>query len=276
MLAPLSGALSPLASRTRISAGFVGAYDAIPSIAAAYSTRRLLTGYTGSLLRLRRSSDNAESDFGYTAAGDLDTAAIATWLGGASGYVTTWYDQSGNGRHATQATAASQPLYVASGQNGRPLARFDGTNDMLAYSEINLVSATVFVVGRHSNTAYGIILSHSITNAQLRYATDATTVQVVGAERNLGSPSVTGDTSVAHLVTLRATTSAAQLALNGSYGSATAHSDTTFPTDQIGRRLTTSEPLGGDIAELVICNADLSGGDRAAAETAANDYWAIY
>ena len=94
-------------------ATFVGAYDAIPSIAAAYGMRRLRSAYIGSLLRLRRGSDNVESDFGALSNGDLDAAAIATWLGAASGYVTTWYDQSGNGYNAVQTTAANQPLYVA-------------------------------------------------------------------------------------------------------------------------------------------------------------------
>ena len=124
------GASVALERRRRTAASFTGAYDAIPNIAAAYGMRRMRSAYTGSLLRLRRSSDNAESDFGYDADGHLDTAAISAWLSG-SGYIVTWYDQSGNGYNATQSTAASQPLYVASGQNGRPVGRWDGTNDYL-------------------------------------------------------------------------------------------------------------------------------------------------
>lgn len=85
---------------------FAGAYDAIPSITAAYGMRRLLTSYTGSILRIRRSSDNAEQDIGYVANGDLDTAAVSTFIGGGSGYIVDWYDQSGNGYTAAQTTAA--------------------------------------------------------------------------------------------------------------------------------------------------------------------------
>src|SRR3972149_6141914 len=107
--------------------GFLGAYDAIPSISAAYGVRRLRAAHTGRILRLRRASDNAESDFGALANGDLDTAAIATFLAATTGLVTTWYDQSGNGYNAVQTTAANQPLYVASGQKSRTGARFDGT-----------------------------------------------------------------------------------------------------------------------------------------------------
>jgi hypothetical protein len=44
------------------------------------------------------------------------------------GYVTQWYDQSGNGRHATQVSSSKQPLIVSSGSliinNGKPAVRF--------------------------------------------------------------------------------------------------------------------------------------------------------
>lgn len=84
-------------------------------LAAAYSLRRLLTSYTGPAIRVRRSSDNAETDIGFTAGGDLDTATLATFVGGGSGYVTRWYDQSPNARHAIQATASRQPTIVTAG-----------------------------------------------------------------------------------------------------------------------------------------------------------------
>jgi Concanavalin A-like lectin/glucanases superfamily len=34
---------------------------------------------------------------------------LANWLGGATGYVATWYDQSGKGQHMAQTTASLQP-----------------------------------------------------------------------------------------------------------------------------------------------------------------------
>lgn len=120
----------PLIGSGLLSAGsapaFVGAYDGISNLAAVYSVRRVLTSYTGPLLRLRRDSDNAESDFGYVAAtGDLDTAAIATWLGGATGYVATWYDQGASGLDATQATAGYQFVYGASVVGSKPGLMYD-------------------------------------------------------------------------------------------------------------------------------------------------------
>jgi hypothetical protein len=96
--------------------------------AAAYSTRRLRTAYTGPLLRVRRSSDNTEADIGYGADGWLDEASLLAHVGAGDGFVTTWYDQSGNGRDATQTTAGHQPNIVNAGVV-RPAPDFDGVDD---------------------------------------------------------------------------------------------------------------------------------------------------
>lgn len=119
----------PQALTRRTRGGYVGPFDGI-TFAALYGLKRFLTSYTGPLIRLRRDSDNAESDFGYVeATGLLDTAAVATWLGGANGYVVTWYDQSGNAKNATQSTTTAQPAYTASGINNLPALDFDGSDD---------------------------------------------------------------------------------------------------------------------------------------------------
>lgn len=98
--------------------------------ASARGLRRIVDSYTGDALILRRSSDNAEEAFGFTSAGDLDTAAIAMWLGAADGYCTTLYDQRG-GASATITIADNQPRYDASAIGGKPALYFDGANDLL-------------------------------------------------------------------------------------------------------------------------------------------------
>ena len=98
--------------------------DTYTGAAAAYSLRKLRNDYTGDAIRVRRSSDNTESDIGFDGNGDLNTAALLSFVGVGNGFVTTWYDQSGNGLNATQSTAANQPQIVSSGsvitQNGKP------------------------------------------------------------------------------------------------------------------------------------------------------------
>jgi trimeric autotransporter adhesin len=106
------------------------ALDLISAIvAAAYSLRRLYASYTGAAIRVRRSSDNAERDIRFIGE-HLDVLTLLVFVGSGNGFITTWYDQSGNGRHATQTTAGNQPQIVSNGviekQNGRPALIFDG------------------------------------------------------------------------------------------------------------------------------------------------------
>ena len=88
--------------------------DIYPSAAAAYSLRLLRTAYSGNSIRVRRSSDNAEQDIAFVG-NDLDTASLLTFCGAGNGFVTTWYDQSGNANDATQSTAVNQCQIVSSG-----------------------------------------------------------------------------------------------------------------------------------------------------------------
>jgi trimeric autotransporter adhesin len=141
-------------------------------VAAAYSLRRLYASYTGAAIRVRRSSDNAERDIGFIGE-HLDVLALLVFVGNGSGFVTTWYDQSGNGRHATQTTAAKQPQIVSNGvvesQNGRPAVVFDGVNDRLATASTTLgitSSATLVVVTELSSRTrpeQGIVGSNDMT-----------------------------------------------------------------------------------------------------------------
>ena len=78
----------------------------------AYALRRLFGLYAGPQVRLRRSTDNAETDVYFNINGSIQNLNLTTWLGGGTGYVTTWYDQSGNGNNVTQATTSKQPKYV--------------------------------------------------------------------------------------------------------------------------------------------------------------------
>jgi hypothetical protein len=100
--------------------------DDYPGAAAAYSLRLLDSTYTGSAIRVRRASDNAEQDIGFDSNGDLDTTALATFCSGTDGFCKVWYDQSSNGVDATQTTTTAQPkIYdgttgVVTNSNGKP------------------------------------------------------------------------------------------------------------------------------------------------------------
>jgi len=86
---------------------------ALSSANGLFSTKRLLSKYQGPVVNLRRSTDSATLDFFADALGNLFNGrqTVQGWLAGATAYVTTWYDQSGQGNHATQATTSLQPTY---------------------------------------------------------------------------------------------------------------------------------------------------------------------
>jgi hypothetical protein len=102
--------------------------DTITGDAAAYGLRLLHTAYTGPLVTIRRSTDNTLLSIYPTATGEFDATSFSTFIGAGTGYIVTWYDQSGGGWNATQATAANQPQLILSGQNGKPVLSFDGTD----------------------------------------------------------------------------------------------------------------------------------------------------
>lgn len=101
----------------------------------ALSLKKLISTATNAI-RVRRSSDNAEQDIGFT--GDaLDTASLASFVGANSAYVKTFYDQTGGGFNATQVTAADQPRIVNAGSYDAK-AIFDATNDFLKITSLTL------------------------------------------------------------------------------------------------------------------------------------------
>lgn len=104
---------------------------------AAYSVSQVLRdAYSGSLIRVRRSSDSTEQDIG-SSGGLLDVASLLSFCGAGNGFITTVYDQSGNSHNLVQTTVANQPQIVTSGALTTDIRSFlcsaihDGTDDLL-------------------------------------------------------------------------------------------------------------------------------------------------
>lgn len=126
---------------------YEGPLDLVPGAVVAYGVRALSAAMLGqNIFRLRRDSDDAESNFVADAVtGDAPVVAIATWLGEANSFVVTWYDQSGNGKNATQADTAKQPSFVLSLQGGRPGFAFTNFAHIMQSAEgINLLGEVTY------------------------------------------------------------------------------------------------------------------------------------
>ena len=142
---------------------FVGLLDLYPNAAAAYSVRLLRSAYSGNAIRVRRSSDNAESDIGFSGA-NLDTSALTSFCGSGNGFVTTWYDQSGSGNNAINTTAANQPQIVSSGsvitQNSQPILKFSILNQLNLLTNINRsgLDSSFFMTYKKSFVGNNVVL----------------------------------------------------------------------------------------------------------------------
>ena len=105
--------------------------DAYPGAAAAYSLRSLSNSYTGNLITVRRSSDSTTQSF--TQQG-IEDGSLVTFCGAGNGFITTWFDQSGNGNNATQSTTSIQPQIVTTGvvdkvNSNKPCLTYGGNGD---------------------------------------------------------------------------------------------------------------------------------------------------
>jgi hypothetical protein len=92
----------------------------------------------------------ASQDFYADRLGNLLTAPVvgqrlANWLGGATGYVTKWYDQSGRGNDAIQNTAANQPI-IQRATKGPGYACVYTGNQWVSFGTLNTFTGTPFCI----------------------------------------------------------------------------------------------------------------------------------
>jgi hypothetical protein len=126
------------------------------NILAAVSLRLLNSSYTGPAITIRRASDNATLDVGFINQ-QLDTAAISTFLNGDTGYVTTWYDQSGKGNHFTQGSVSLQPIFKFTSNNkfGTSLdPTIEFNSDRLVSSTFTSGAYSIFMLNRTLGGSY--------------------------------------------------------------------------------------------------------------------------
>lgn len=278
--------------------------DSYNNAAAAYSLRKLRTLYTGSAIRVRRSSDNTEQNIGFTSLGGLDTTALTSFCGSGNGFVTTWFDQSGNSNNATQTTAANQPQIVNNGNiiliNSLPSLQFDGINDTLI-STTSVDPLFITAVNRPNTTAtFKTILGADTSDALIKvgaiyfqYSTPARTAAF--------SRSTILDNASGSDFTAQASSVVADNVINIMTGTRTNSSINIFINNiNLGTDTTTSSlrPLGGtnagrfnlmagyyernivdylngNLSEIILYTTDQSS-NRTGINTNINTYYAIY
>ena len=174
--------------------------DTYSGAAACYSLRLMRTAYTGDAVEVYNGSSYA--DIGFDVFGELNTVALADHCGSNSGYVSKWYDQSGNTNDAAQTTTANMPkIYDGTNgvvtENGKPAVEFDGSNDNLAAASAVVTGAQFFcsnvlTMGTTGQPwgdqgSLGVrAYETSTTNLRVQYNTDNGSFQMTGDNSGSG------------------------------------------------------------------------------------------
>jgi hypothetical protein len=272
--------------------------DTYPNASVAYSLRQLRTAYTGAAIRVRRSSDNAEQDINFVGA-NLDTASLLTFCGAGNGFVTTWYDQSGNARNATQTTAGRQSRIVLNGVvellGNKPCLNTFAANVLRDYqiSYSNLLPLPISIISAHK---IDILPTNSFNNITFniggtvntggggRYQTyaDNTNIYITQRSNTSGSSSVSQSISALSSVIICSffKTTDLQQRLNGVDSASVAYSGAPFATNSNWNILNASslnQNFHGAkrFYEIIIFESDQSA-NRTGIETNINNYYNIY
>ena len=257
--------------------------DTYTGAAAAYSVRLLDKDYTGNCMRIRRASDDAETDIGFDSSGDLDTASIASHCGASAGYVVTWYDQSGNSNDATQSTASAQPqIYNGTAvitENGKPcLSNWQSASTILVasfgttHNSVHVFSVTTDNQGStvgyivSGNTSTGFRLARNGQGADI-WLYDGRISKTTSAE-SAGQALVSVSNGVNPVGYFNGVSRTFDNTLNGN-GMSGAYIGN-HPTSSSGGQ------LDGNMQELIIYSAHQSSANRSGIETDMNDYFSIF
>jgi hypothetical protein len=252
--------------------------DLYPNATTAYSIRKLRTAYTGNCIRVRRSSDNAEQNIGFVG-NDLDTSSLLSFVGVGNGFVTTWYDQSGNANDGIQTTAANQPQIVSAGslltQNTKPRLAFDGSNDSFNITSI-LYNTSHYqsFVGKRDASSRRLLALASTTNAYLFTLWTDNKYYLQGNSANYQTSNATDTTTSQVLLTGLRTGAGMQIYKNNSIISST------NLNSPIGNNINTignysNNTNFGSLQEVIFYNNDQST-NRTGIETNINSYFNIY
>jgi hypothetical protein len=270
--------MMPFAALRMRRAGATIPYLDLISVApkSVLSLRKQISTATVSI-RVRRSSDNAEQDIGFVG-GNLDTASLATFVGSNSAYVTTFYDQTGGGFNAVQATAANQPRIVNAGTIDGSLI-FDGANDALRITSLTLGTPqfqvyTKALIPSAVNGSIFIEASASWDSGQAAVVYGSTSVIWVGSSNapttNNRTQNFPRPTVMSQMTWLFDRSIVGQyeevMYTNGVFQAATSSGATeqtgNYSTNNINigaRNNGASFPLAANIETLVFYNADTSG-----------------
>lgn len=255
--------------------------DTYTGAAAAYSLRQLRSAYMGYAIKVRRASDNTEQDIGFSN-NELDTTTLASFCSGTNGFVTTWYDQSGNGRNVTQTTAANQPQIVSSGsvltEGSKPTVLHTSSQDLLLSTTLNLGNSYEFFGIAKFNAYDKELFGDAGTGFGFSYgiyqnANELYHAAGIAYTANFGS----GFGLTFNLLTIErnATTSINIYKNSTLFNTKTLYSNNNFYLSNLSGENGQSYRFSGNLSEAIFYNSNQSS-NRTGIETNINDFYSIY
>ncbi len=186
--------------------------------------------------------------------------------------ISSWTDFSGGSHHAVQASGTRQPLYKTNIQNGKPVVRFDGSNDSIATPSFTFNNPlTVFVVAN-------ITVVAATNRFLIDGATDLSTPMTYNGTSSLlaaapMSVTITGGVWHAHCLIVKGANSTLRTD-GGSPSTGTHNGNPSGLTIGSEADLSAFTFLGGDVAEVLAYNSALSDADRGLVEAYLRAKWA--
>lgn len=180
--------------------------------------------------------------------------------------VSTWPDSSSNGSDLTQSTGSNKPVYKTGIVNGRPVVRFDGTDDKMATEALTQAQPiTSFVVARTNAPAGG---SHHTLWSNGSGGIQHYLTLTDGFHSMWGGSALTGTTDRTqgwHVFEAVYNGASSVGAIDGITDPAVGNvgaGDFSASALQVGTN--NASFLGGDVAEVILYDSELSADDREA------------
>jgi hypothetical protein len=213
--------------------------------------------------------------------GSPPTNNLALWLNASAGLtlsgtdVSTWADQSGNGKDAT-ASGTARPTYQSSGINGMPAISFNGTtNRMTGSAVLTARPATIFAVVNFSvSQNIGAIFQQTNFILYRGFNGGASTeFRLFNGTDLTSSNTIPNNTPV--LLEAIANGASSTLFSNG-VQRASGNAGTSAISDGYELASFSGSPRTIVIAEIIVYNTNLGASDRQLVEDYLNTKYSIY
>jgi hypothetical protein len=204
----------------------------------------------------------------------LDASRSSTITKDSSNLVSQWNDFSSQGNNISQATSSKQPLFVADVQNGKPVIRFDGSNDMLqrtTYVNGALTQPnTVFYVGKIGG-------NEDFTFASGTLGSENSVLTTVSKLTMYAGSIYGADNAVTTLqqYTFLYNTTSSTMRVNGTQTDTGSVGTHTMQGFTVGANYTDAQWSAIDVCEILVYNGTLSDTNRDKIESYLMEKWGL-